>query len=81
MDIEAKKIWQVAAGDTNRNYADLCLKWDVILNGPGSEGPWPDCVEAFEQQGLSLEQRAENLTVGDFAQLTKRLCQCRAQTP
>jgi len=38
MDIGNHQIWQVAAGDTNRNYADLCLEWDVILNGPGSEG-------------------------------------------
>jgi hypothetical protein len=56
MDIEAKKIWQVAAGDTNRNYADLCLKWDVILNGPGSEGPWPDCVEPL-RDGWELSSR------------------------
>ena len=39
-----KKIWQVAAGDTNRNYADICLFWDVILNGPGSEGANPDVI-------------------------------------
>lgn len=26
-----KQVWQVAAGDTDRNYVDLCLEWDVIL--------------------------------------------------
>jgi len=50
MDIQGKTIWQVAAGDTNRNYADLCLKWDVILNGPGSEGPWPDCIPTLQKE-------------------------------
>jgi hypothetical protein len=31
MDVTQKKIWQVAAGDRDRNYADLCLEWDVVL--------------------------------------------------
>jgi hypothetical protein len=42
MDIGDRTIWQQAAGDTDRDYSDLCLKWDVILNGPGYAGPWPD---------------------------------------
>jgi hypothetical protein len=37
------EFWQVAAGDKSRNYVDLCLKWDVVLNGPGGSGPWPSC--------------------------------------
>lgn len=53
MNISEKRIWQVAAGNKNRNYADLCLKWDVILNGPGSVGPWPDCKEKLVEWGLS----------------------------
>ena len=35
IDISQRKIWQVAAGDTDRNYVAICLTWDVILNGPG----------------------------------------------
>lgn len=49
MKIGKRAVWQVAAGDTNRNYADLCLEWDVILNGPGSEGSWPGCRDALEK--------------------------------
>jgi hypothetical protein len=56
MDVSEKRIWQVAAGDTNRNYTDLCLYWDVILNGPGSEGPWPECAEAL-RSGWELSPR------------------------
>jgi hypothetical protein len=41
MDIVGKKLWQVAAGDSDRHYARLCLRWDVVLDGPGSAGPWP----------------------------------------
>lgn len=45
MDIAGKTIWQQASGDTDRDYSELCLKWDVILNGPGYAGPWPDCAK------------------------------------
>ena len=43
MDTGCKTIWQVAAGDTNHSYCDVCLDWDVICFGPGRRGPWPDC--------------------------------------
>ena len=39
-----RPIWQQAGGDTNRNYAETCLSWGVILNGPGEYGAWPDCI-------------------------------------
>ena len=42
MEIGERKIWQQAAGDTDRNYVNICLEWDVILNGPASLGRWPD---------------------------------------
>jgi len=43
MDTNGRAIWQIAAGDTDRSYEDLFLRWDVILNGPGDFGKWPDC--------------------------------------
>lgn len=48
MDINNKPIWQVAAGDTDRDYAEICLRWDAIMVGPGDEGPWPDCRAALK---------------------------------
>lgn len=39
MDVFGRRIWHVSAGDEDCHWADLCLEWDVILNGPGSEGP------------------------------------------
>jgi hypothetical protein len=33
MNVGNTTIWQVAAGDTNRIYADLCHDWDVIMTG------------------------------------------------
>ena len=53
MDIQGKTSWQHAAGDTNRNYVDLCLQWGVILNGPGDYGPWPDCEELLRKDEWS----------------------------
>lgn len=53
MDVIGKTIWQQASGDTDRDYADLCLQWDVILNGPGYAGPWPECKKILLEDGRS----------------------------
>ena len=53
MDIRGKTIWQQAAGDTDRDYVDLCLKWDVILNGPGYCGRWPECEDKLRNDKSS----------------------------
>lgn len=44
MDITNKKIWQQASGE-GRNYSEICLDWDVILNGPGKFGKFPECAD------------------------------------
>ena len=76
MDITGKRIWQVAAGDTNRNYANLCLKWDVILNGPGSESAWPECEQSLRNEWelssrkiTDIRRFAEEITDGDYVVL------------
>jgi hypothetical protein len=53
MDIQGRTVWQHAAGDTDRDYAEVCLNWDVILNGPGHLGSWPECEEALKVEGWS----------------------------
>ncbi|MBI3666997.1 MAG: hypothetical protein HY236_12390 [Acidobacteria bacterium] len=53
MEISNRRIWQQAAGDTDRDYSDICLKWDIILNGPGHLGPWPMCESALRDEGWS----------------------------
>ena len=75
MDISNKKIWQVAAGDANRNYADFCLAWGVILIGPGAAGPWPACQEGFNKAGISgkkisdIRRFAEGISDNDIVVL------------
>src|SRR5665213_4554658 len=44
VNLDGRVFWQQACGDTDRVYSDLCLKWDVILNGPGVQGPFPGSI-------------------------------------
>jgi hypothetical protein len=68
-------IWQQAAGDTNRNYADTCLEWGVILNGPGYTGHWSVGQERLRAEGWSgrkladLRRFAEEMKDGDLVVL------------
>ena len=76
MNILGTTIWQQAAGgDTDRDYVDLCLKWDLILNGPGGYGFWPECVGSLREAGESerkitdLSRFCEQMKDGDIAVL------------
>lgn len=77
MNIEHRSIWQQAAGDTNRNYVDVCLKWDVILNGPaGRYGAWrPEFEESMrddewsEKKITDLRRFCEEIKEGDIVVL------------
>lgn len=75
MDISNRTIWQQAGGDRDRNYADICLKWGVILNGPGGDAPWPDCRETLSMDGIhqrkltDLRRFAEEMKEGDIIAL------------
>jgi hypothetical protein len=75
MDIAGKTIWQQAAGNTDRNYSDLCFRWDIILNGPGHTGPWPNCEDSMRSEVTAsrkitdLRRFAEEMKVGDLVVL------------
>ena len=49
-------IWRIAAGDRNRVYYDLCLRWDVVIVGPGYAGVWPECEEELSQDKTSKDK-------------------------
>jgi len=40
MILTGKNLWQIAAGDKERKYDDIFLKYDVMTIGPGSPGPY-----------------------------------------
>lgn len=42
------KCWQIAAGDGNRNYADICLNHNVVLMGPSHTGSWIDALSGVD---------------------------------
>ena len=75
MDTGSATIWQVAAGDTNHSYCDVCLDWDVICFGPGSSGSWPGCKAKLENDGWStrkigqIRRFHEEIENGDFVVL------------
>jgi hypothetical protein len=75
MDIRNKRIWQQASGDTDRNYSELCLKWGVILNGPGYAGKWPECQNLLQDEEWSarkitdLRRFCETMQIGDLVVL------------
>lgn len=67
-------FWQVAAGDKSRNYVDLCLRWDVVLNGPGRPGPWPSCQPELAEYTTprkltDLRRFCEQMANGDIVVL------------
>lgn len=75
MKTSDRVIWQQAAGDTNRNYAHLCLEWGVTLNGPGYAGHWSSGEEKLRSDGCSsrkltdLRRFAQEMKAGDLVVL------------
>jgi hypothetical protein len=59
MDLQKKRVWQQACGDTNRNYSKICLMWDVILNGPGYAGRLPEKNDKYISEGISSHKRTD----------------------
>jgi len=54
MEKKERQIWQESAGDTERDYVDVCLRNQVILNGPGRFGSWPDCKDTLTDFGKKI---------------------------
>ena len=58
MNLSNRTVWQQASGDTERDYASLCLKFGVILNGydarcepPPAVDPWDSGPSTFLAKG------------------------------
>ena len=60
-----RAIWQVSAGDSNRSYADLFLKYGVALIGPGDAGRWDPDRSDEEFAGRFVRYFADQLCSGD----------------
>ena len=52
------QVWQIAAGEPGRNYADLFLRHDIMFLGPGRHGPYRDEVYCkVIKQGFCTSQK------------------------
>ena len=82
--ITKPSIWQQAAGDQDRNYVHLCLKWGVILNGPGNLGPWNSAdTSNYDEMGrkrkkTDLKRFCEDIKDGDLIALRLGTRECYA---
>jgi hypothetical protein len=74
IDLIEKNVYQQACGDKKQNYSEVCIKWGVILNGPGSFGKWPDCLgdiyeERSSKKSTELKRFCEVMQSGDIVLL------------
>lgn len=55
-----RTVWQQGGGDGERNYIDICLQLEVILNGPGYAGPLNNnSIAVMEKDGISMQAIAD----------------------
>ncbi|MDT3778979.1 hypothetical protein PJI16_15540 [Nitrospira sp. MA-1] len=73
MDLTGKTLWQVGAGDTDRSYGDICIKYDVMLAGPGELGEYEKAcyahlghIRRFCREALSGDIVLLRLGTGDI---------------
>lgn len=60
MEVTERTIWQQGGGDGDRNYIDICIKYSVILNGPGYAGELNDkTIEKMLRDGVSKQSIAD----------------------
>lgn len=69
MDTTNRGIWQVGAGDTDRNYGDVCLKHDVMIVGPGNPGPYTEELYADAGDIKNSIRRFYEAACGDIVLL------------
>ena len=74
MDIRNKNLWQHAAGDGDNNHVEMCLKWGVILHGPGRDGEWNGGTHYsyLGRKQTDLRRFCEEMQNGDIVVLRMR---------
>ncbi len=56
------QVWQIAAGDSTRNYTDIFIQHNVMFMGPGRFGRYDkDAYELLKEQGLVTKGFATQL--------------------
>jgi hypothetical protein len=63
-------IWQVAAGDSSRDYSDVFLKFGVLLIGAGGDGSYFSNPGAYNDNP-AIREFAEDVEEGDLVVLKR----------
>ena len=62
-------VWQIAGGPSDRPYADVFLKYDVGLIGPGDQGEWKPEMDEHPEFDSGVKAFATQPAVGDVVLL------------
>ncbi|MFQ5976753.1 MAG: hypothetical protein ACE5OZ_01325 [Candidatus Heimdallarchaeota archaeon] len=62
--------WQVAAGDSNRDYSELFLRYGIMLIGPGDPGPYFENKDSY-QKNRDIIAFSQEVQSGDIVILKK----------
>ena len=77
MDIDGRTVWQHAAGDQHHNHVSLCLKWGVIVGGPGTKS-WCEYTDDQKREERAEVQRlCDEMREGDLVVLKLGLSQLK----
>lgn len=71
-------VWQIASGSADRNYADVFLKYNVALIGPGDAGKWSPDRDDDEFGGRFVRIFASEPKMGDVFLLRTGMSKIRA---
>lgn len=63
------RLWQIASGDTGRDYSAVFLEHDVMLIGPGEFGEWGDADYSGEPMAPQIRSFVEDPRPGDIVLL------------
>ncbi len=66
---QSPTIWQMAAGPTDRSYADVFFRYGVGLIGPGYPGPWKEGLGDEDFEGPYVRWFANKMEIGDVVLL------------
>ncbi len=72
MDLSERPLWQIGAGDSDRSYGNICIKYDVMVAGPGDPGPYEESLYAnFGDIRNSLRRFCKEARCGDIVLLRR----------
>lgn len=69
MDMNGRTVWQHAAGDQHHNHVSLCLKWGVIVGGPGTKSWCKYTDDEKREERAEVRRLCDEMREGDVVVL------------